>query len=137
MSSTSHQNTIPWLFDHPTYLVVKLDKSVTHSKHLQSLWKKITCFHHLDKLESLSWGAGVTTLLAAIIAFVHFTVENCTPVRCSTVHTCLIDKPIQGTLRMVIRCQPPMSNNWEGRCSFHLSTLEATFIKSIKPSLCK
>ena len=55
----------------PTYLRVKLDRSLTYLRHLESLHKKLTRVGFLSRLARSSWGAGARTLRIATLAFIH------------------------------------------------------------------
>ena len=92
----------------PTYLGVKLDRSLTYRRHLESLRKKLTT--RVDLLRCLagsSWGAGFRTLCIATLALIHPAAEYFAPVWSRSAHTRLIDKPINDALRLVTRCLRP------------------------------
>ena len=75
----------------PTYLGVKLDRSLTFRHHLVALRKKLSS--HVTLLRRLvgsGWGAGAKTLRITL-SLVYSTAEYCAPVWCRSAHTRLID----------------------------------------------
>ena len=65
----------------PTYLGVKLDRSLTFCHHLVTLRKKLSSHVTLlRRLMGLGWGAGAKTLRIATLSLVHSTAEYCAPV---------------------------------------------------------
>ena len=96
----------------PTYLGVKLDRSFTYRRHLESLRKKLTTrVGLLRRLAGSSWGAGFRTLRIAALALIHSAAEYCAPVWSRSAHTRLIDKPINDALRVVTGCLRPTPTN--------------------------
>ena len=92
----------------PTYLGVKLDRSLTYCRHLESLRKKLTTrVGLLRRLAGSSWGAGAKTLRTASLALIHSAAECCAPVWSRSAHTRLIDKLINDALRLVTGCLRP------------------------------
>ena len=92
----------------PTYLGVKLDRSLTFHHHLVILRKKISsCVTLLRRLVGSGWGAGVKTLRIATLSLVYSTAEYCAPVWCRSAHTRLIDSVLNDALRIVIGCLRP------------------------------
>ena len=76
----------------PTYLGVKLDRSLTFCHHLVALLKKLSSrVTLLRQLVGSGWGAGAKTLRIATLSLVYSTAEYCAPVWCRSAHTCLID----------------------------------------------
>ena len=69
----------------PTYLGVKLDRSLTYHRHLESLCGKLTSFVALMRwLARLGWGANEAVLRTAALALVYSpakysTAEYCAP----------------------------------------------------------
>ena len=70
----------------PTYLGVKLDRSLTFCHHLVALRKKL----HI-----------------ATLSLVYSAAEYCAPVWCRSAHTRLIDSVLNDTLRIVTGCLRP------------------------------
>ena len=65
----------------PTYLGVKLDRSLTFRHHLVALLKKLSSrVTLLRRLLSSGWGADAKTLRIAILSLVYSTAEYCAPV---------------------------------------------------------
>ena len=92
----------------PTYLGVKLDRSLTFRHHLVALRKKLSSrVTLLRRLVGSGWGAGAKTLRIATLSLVHSTAEYCAPVSCRSAHTCLIDSVLNDVLRIVTGCLRP------------------------------
>ena len=92
----------------PTYLGVKLDRSLTFRHHLVALRKKLfSCVTLLRRLVGSGWGAGAKTLCIATLSLVYSTAEYCAPIWCRSAHTRLIDSVLNDTLRIVTRCLRP------------------------------
>ena len=92
----------------PTYLGVKLDRSLTFRHHLVALCKKLSS--HVTLLRRLvgsGWGTGAKTLRIATLSLVHSTAEYCAPVWCRSAHTRLIDSVLNDALRIVTGCLCP------------------------------
>ena len=86
-----NNETLPFCSE-PKYLEVKLDRSITYRRHLESLRKKLTSRVALLRLIAGSGcGAGATTLRIAALALVHLTAEHCAPVWFRSAHIHLID----------------------------------------------
>ena len=76
----------------PTYLGVKLDRSLTFRHHLVALRKKLSSrVTLLRRLVGSGWGAGAKTLSIATLCLVYSTAEYCAPVWCCSAYTRLID----------------------------------------------
>ena len=89
----------------PTYLGVKLDRSLTFRHHLVALRKKLfSRFTLLRRLVGSGWGAGAKTLRIATLSLVHSTAEYCAPVWCRSAHTRLIDSILNDALLIVTGC---------------------------------
>ena len=92
----------------PTYLGVKLDRSLTFRHHLEALRKKLSSrVTLLRRLMGLGWGADAKTLHIATLSLVHSTAEYCAPVWCRSAHTCLIDSVLKDALCIVTGCLRP------------------------------
>ena len=92
----------------PTYLGVKLDRSLTFRHHLVSLRKKLSSrVTLLRQLVGSRWGAGAKTLRIATLSLVYSTAEYCAPVWCRSAHTRLIDSVLNDALRIVTGCLRP------------------------------
>ena len=92
----------------PTYLGVKLDRSLTFCHHLVALHKKLSLrVTLLRRLVGLGWGVGAKTLRIATLSLVYSTAEYCAPVWCRSAHTRLIDSVLNDALRIVTGCLRP------------------------------
>ena len=92
----------------PTYLGVKLDRSLTFHHHLEALRKKLsTRVALLRRLAGSGWGAGAKTLRISALSSVYSTAEYCAPVWCRSTHTGLIDSILNDALRIVTGCLRP------------------------------
>ena len=85
----------------PTYLGVKLDRSLTFRHHLEALRKKLsTRVTLLRRLAGSGWGAGAKTLRTAA------------PVWCRRAHTRLIDSVLNDALRIATGCLRPTPTDY-------------------------
>ena len=101
----------------PTYLGVKLDRSLTFRHHLVALRKKLSSrVTLLRRLVGSGWGAGAKTLRIATLSLVYSTAEYCAPVWCRSAHTRRIDSVLNDALRIVTGCLRPTPTD-------HLSVL--------------
>ena len=92
----------------PTYLGVKLDRSLTFCIHLVTLCRKLSlCVTLLRQLVGLGWGAGAKTLCITTLSLVYSPAEYCAPLWCCSAHTCLIDSVLSNALHIVTGCLHP------------------------------
>ena len=92
----------------PTYLGVKLDRSLMFHHHLVALHKKLSSrITLLRQLVGSGWGAGAKTLRIATLSLVYSTAEYCAPVWCRSAYTRLIDSVLNDALRIVTGCLRP------------------------------
>ena len=97
----------------PTYLGVKLDRSLTFRHHLEALRKKLsTRVTLLRRLAGSGWGAGAKTLRTAALFLVYSTAEYCAPVWCRSAHTRLINSVLNDALRIVTGCLRPTPTDY-------------------------
>ena len=97
----------------PTYLGVKLDRSLTFRHHLEALRKKLTTRVALmRRLAGSGCGAGAKTLRTAALSMVYSTAEYCAPVWCRSAHTRLIDSVLNDALRIVTGCLRPTPTDY-------------------------
>ena len=97
----------------PTYLGVKLDRSLTFRHHLEALRKKLTTHVALmRRLAGSGWGAGAKTLRTAALSLVYSTAEYCAPVWCRSAHTRLIDSVLNDALRIATGCLRPTPTDY-------------------------
>ena len=72
----------------PTYLGVKLNRSLMFHHHLVTLRKKLSSYVTLlRRLVGSGWGAGAKTLHIATLSLIYSTAEYCAPVWCRSAHT--------------------------------------------------
>ena len=89
----------------PTYLGVKLDRSLTFRHHLLALCKKLYLRATLlRRLVGSGWGAGAKTLRIATLPLVYSAAEYCAPVWCRSAHIRLIDSVLNDALRIIAGC---------------------------------
>ena len=92
----------------PTYLGVKLDRSLTFRYHLVALRKKLSLrVTLLRRLVGSRWGAGAKTLRIAALSLVYSTAEYCAPVWCRSAHIRLLDSVLNDALCIVTGCLRP------------------------------
>ena len=91
----------------PTYVGVKLDRSLTFRHHLVALRKKLSSRVTLRRLVGSGWVAGVKTLHIATLSLVYSAAEYCALVWCRSAHIRLIDSVLNNALRIVTRCLRP------------------------------
>ena len=92
----------------PTYLGVKLDRSLTF-RHDSALRKKLfSRVTLLRRLVGSGWGAGAKTLRMATLSLVYSTAEYCAPVWCRSAYTRLIDSVLNDALCIVTGCLRPI-----------------------------
>ena len=92
----------------PTYLGLKLDRSLTFRHHLEAFSKKLSSrVTLLRQLVGSGWGAGAKTLRMATLSLVYSAAEYCAPVWCRSAHTRLIDSVLNDALRIVTGCLRP------------------------------
>ena len=97
----------------PTYLKVKLDRSLTFRHHLVALRKKLfSRVALLKRLVGSGWGVGSKTLRIATLSLVYSTAEYCAPVWCRSAHTRLIDSVLNDALRIVTGCLRPTPTDY-------------------------
>ena len=93
----------------PTYLGIKLGRSLTFRHHLVGLRKKLSSrVTLLRRLVGSGWGAGAKTLRIATLSLVYSTAEYCAPVWCRSAYTRLIDSVLNDALRIVIDACVPL-----------------------------
>ena len=92
----------------PTYLGVKLDRSLTFRHHLVALRKKLfSRVPLLRRLVGSGWGAGTKALRIASLSLIYSTAEYCAPVWCCSAQIHYIDSVLNDALRVVTGCLRP------------------------------
>ncbi|UYV61324.1 hypothetical protein LAZ67_1004348 [Cordylochernes scorpioides] len=94
--------------EHPKYLGIHLDRTLTFKIHLTKLKGKLSSRNNiLHKLAGSSWGSDANTLRTSALALIFSTVEYCAPVWEGSCHTKLTDTQLNSTLRIITGvCQP-------------------------------
>ena len=86
----------------PTYLGVKLDRTLTYREHLTALrGKAMVRTALIRRLAGTSWGASTPTLRTSTLALVYAPAEYCAPVWCRSSHTRLVDVGLNASLRTI------------------------------------
>ena len=92
----------------PTYLGVKLDRSLTFCHHPVVLLKKVSSHVTLPRrLMGSGWGADTKTPRITTLSLVYSTAEYRAPVWCRSAHTCFIDIVLNDALHIVTGCLRP------------------------------
>ena len=92
----------------PTYLEVKLDRSLTFRHHLVAFRKKLSSrITMLRQLVGSGWCAGAKTLSMDTLSLFYSTAEYCAPVWCRSAHNRLIDSVLNDVFCMVTGCLRP------------------------------
>ena len=124
----------------PTYLGVKLDRSLAFRHHLVALRKKLSSRVTLvRRLVGSGWSAGAKTLRIAALSLIYSTTEYCAPVWCCSAHTRLIDSVLNDAWRIVTGCLRPTPTDHlpilSGIQSAELRRMEATLFLGHRGSL--
>ena len=83
--------------DHPKYLGVTLDRSLTYNTHLTKTGQKVAArVNIVRKLAGTTWGASAETLRTASLALVYSTAEYCAPVWLNSVLNSKIACVVEG-----------------------------------------
>ena len=89
----------------PTYLGVKLDRTLSFRQHLENLSAKTTARVALiRRLAGTTWGAATKTLKVSTLALVYSAAEYCAPVWCRSSHTKKLDTVLNSAMRTVSGC---------------------------------
>ena len=92
----------------PTYLGVKLDRSLTFHHRLVTLRKKLSSrVALLRRFVGSGWGAGAKTLRIATLSLVYSAAEYCAPIWCRSAHSRLIGSVLNDALLIVTGCLRP------------------------------
>ena len=124
----------------PTYLGVKLDRSLTFRHHLVALLKKLfSRVTLLSRLVGSGWVASAKTFRIATLSLVYLTAEYCAPVWCRSAHTRLIDSVLNDALPIVTGCLRPTPTDHlpvlSGIQTAELRRMEATLFLAHRGSL--
>ena len=104
-----NNETLPFCSE-PKYIGVRLNRSLTYRRHLESPRKKlISRVALLRRLAGCGWDPGEITLRTATLALIHSTAEYCASVWRRIAHNGVIDPTIKGAMRIVTGCLGPTS----------------------------
>ena len=88
--------------DHPVYLGVMLDHTMSYRQHIESLKPKVNGRNGLlCCLASSSWGACTATLHTGALALVYSTAKYASPVWCHSAHVPKLDSSLNNTMHIV------------------------------------
>jgi Reverse transcriptase (RNA-dependent DNA polymerase) len=105
--------------DHPKYLGVTLDRTLTFKTHLEKTALKVNArVNILRKLTGTNWGSCADTLKKTSLALVFSTAEYCAPVWLNSAHVHKVDVQLNNTMRLItgtikstdLRWLPVLSN---------------------------
>ena len=94
----------------PTYLGVKLDRTLTYRDQLTALRGKVMARTALIRSlagTSSCWGASTPTLRTSTLALVYAPAEYCAPVWCRSAHTRLVYVSLNAAIRTITGCLRP------------------------------
>jgi hypothetical protein len=88
--------------DHPKYLGVTLDRTLTFKSHLETAAKKVSSRVNLvGKLAGTKWGSNAQTLRTASQALVYSSTEYCAPVWLNSAHVHKLDVQLNNVMRLI------------------------------------
>lgn len=86
----------------PTYLGVKLDRSLTYRKHIEKVVPKLATRNNLlRKLAGTSWGATALCLRTTALSLVYSCAEYCCSSWLNSVHAKKVDVKLNETMRII------------------------------------
>ncbi len=89
----------------PTYLGVKLDRTLSFKQHLDSAKAKTTaCTARIRRIVGTTWGATTKTLRISTEALVFTAAEYCAPAWCRSPHVKKLDTALNDALCTVSGC---------------------------------
>ena len=88
--------------DHPVYLGVTLDRTLSFNEHTQKLRKKLSTRNNLlGILANTKWGADPSTLRQTALAVCYSTAEYCSAVWGRSAHACKVDVELNKACRTI------------------------------------
>jgi hypothetical protein len=90
-------------FDHPKYLGVTLNRTLTFKSHLEKAAKKVSSQVNLvHKLAGRKWGSNAQTIRTASPALVYSSAEYCAPVWLNSAHVHKLYVLLNNVMRLII-----------------------------------
>jgi hypothetical protein len=91
--------------EHPKYLGVTLDRTLTYNSHLTKTPKKDSArINIVRKLAGMGWDAGTETIRTATLPIIYSTAEYCAPVWLNSNHISKIDVQLNNAMRIISGC---------------------------------
>ena len=99
--------------DHPVYLGVTLDRSLTYRQHITKLANKAKSrVNIITKLAVTNWGSKATLIRTASLALVYSASEYCSPTWSQSSHVKKIDMILNKTMRTITETLQPTPLPW-------------------------
>lgn len=99
--------------DHPKYLGVTLDRTLTYKKHLENTAAKLRTRNNiLHKLCGTSWGSNAETLRTSALGLVYSTAEYGAPIWLNSAHTQKVDVQLNETMRIISETLRSTPTDW-------------------------
>lgn len=97
----------------PTYLGIKLDRTLTYKAHLTSAAAKVSARANIiAKLAGTTWGASADVLRTSALGLVYSSAEYCAPVWAGSKHTSLVDVQLNKAMRTISGTLKPTNTLW-------------------------
>ena len=94
--------------EHPVYLGVTLDRTLTYKHHIEALRRKVNVRNGLLRcLAGSTWGAYTSTLRTGALALVYSAAEYASPVWSRSAHTGKLDVGLYDSMRIITGCMRP------------------------------
>ena len=94
--------------EHPVYLGVTLDRTLTYKHHIEALRCKVNVRNGLLRcLAGSTWGAYTSTLRTGALALVYSAAEYASPVWSRSAHTGKLDVGLYDSMRIITGCMRP------------------------------
>ena len=88
--------------EHPVYLGVTLDRTLTYKHHIEALRRKVNVRNGLLRcLAGSTWGAYTSTLRTGALALVYSAAEYASPVWSRSAHTGKLDVGLYDSMRII------------------------------------
>ena len=98
--------------NNPSYLGVKLDRSLTYRAHVEKLRAKVAARNNiLRKLGNSKWGAHPETIRSTALALCYSTAEYASPVWSRSAHAKNINPMLNESCRCITGCLKPTNAN--------------------------